>query len=99
MTMTTPTPPAGDPYDIVVRDALARHLHVSRDDVRSSHRLREDLGLDAFDLSMIALRLERAARREFPLAVLDLIQTVDQLARLVRAWAGQRSAVAFCGET
>jgi acyl carrier protein len=90
MTMTCPTPPAGDPYDIVVRDALARHLHLSRDDVRSTHRLREDLGLDALDLSMIALRLERVARREFPLAVLDLVHTVDQLVSLVRAWATAR---------
>jgi hypothetical protein len=48
MTMTCPTPPAGDPYDIVVRDALARHLHLSRDDVRTSQRLREDLGLVRF---------------------------------------------------
>jgi hypothetical protein len=39
---------------------------------------------------MIALRLERAARREFPLAMLDWVHTVDRLVRLVRAWATRR---------
>lgn len=82
--------PPRDPYDILVREALARQLGLAPEEIRTSRRLREDLGLDALDLSMVALRLEREARREFPLAVLNLVENVEQLVSLVRAWATAR---------
>jgi acyl carrier protein len=86
-----------DVYDTLVRDAVARHLGVAPEAVVSSCRLREDLGLDAFDLSMIGLRLEREARRDFPFAILELIESVEQLVGLVRAWATARGGCCLVG--
>lgn len=71
-----------------VCQALARQLALAPEDIALHQRLREDLGLDSLDLSLVALRLERALRREFPLAVLDLVTSVHDLVRFVRAWAG-----------
>jgi acyl carrier protein len=88
MTMQSTAGPDIDPYESLVHDALTRQLGFDPGVLRPEHRLREDLGLDSLDLSLVALRLERKVRRDFPLAVLSLVSSVDQLVRLVRAWAG-----------
>lgn len=71
----------------VVVHALAQQLLVDPAQIRTDQRLREDLGLDSLDLTVIALRLERSLRREFPLAVLELVVSVQDLVRFVHAWA------------
>src|SRR4051812_18238981 len=42
---------------LLVQVAVARYLGVRPSDVRARHRLREDLGLDAFDVALVAIAL------------------------------------------
>ena len=76
-----------DAYEDIVCDAVARHLAVSPENIHPAHDVLFDLGLDALDVALIALRFEALGRLEFPLARLDDVQTVRQLTNLVRDWA------------
>jgi acyl carrier protein len=86
-TTSSATELSPDSCERTVIHALAQHLLLDPSRIESQHRLREDLGLGSSDLEVIALRLERAARRDFPLAVLELITSVQELVGFVRAWA------------
>ncbi len=83
-------PPPWDASESSVRRAIARQIDVAPDAFALDSSLREELGLDSLDLSLVALRLEREARREFPFAVLELVVSVDELVQFVRAWAPAR---------
>jgi Phosphopantetheine attachment site len=73
----------------VVHGALAAHLGIEVEAIDHDQRLDRDLGLDAFDLVLVALRLEDRApeRGEFPVGVLDPSMTVRELAALYLSWA------------
>jgi len=73
--------------DDLVCDALARHLGAPVTTIRPEHRLRGHLGLDSLDIALVVLRLQRDVGREFPMALLEVVETVDELSRLVQAWA------------
>lgn len=71
-------------------DALAAYLGRPRQSIEAGSHLHDDLGLDRADMAFIVLRLERFVRREFPMPLLDIAETVDELSRLVAAWAALR---------
>lgn len=72
----------------VVHAALALHLSVDARAIESSQRIAADLGLDAFDLVLVALRFEETApaRGEFPMELLESVRTVRELTALYEAW-------------
>jgi acyl carrier protein len=78
--------------DDIVRHALARYLCTPAEVILPELHLRADLGLDPLDVVLVVLRLERMVGREFPMALLEIIHTVDELNRLVRAWASSGNA-------
>jgi hypothetical protein len=83
-----------DGYDEIVRLALSRRVTTSCDSLEDGQVLVE-LGLHADDVLAVALEFARIAGRDFPLALLDLVETVGELTGLVRAWAGSDPV---CGE-
>jgi len=76
-----------------VRLAIARHIDVPPSELRSTHHLSRDLGLDPLDLVLVALRLEEGADVEFPIAELESVHTVDDFAELVQAWAEREGRI------
>jgi len=75
--------------------SLALHLGIAPGDVHPFMSLEEDLGLDPLDLVLVVLRLEELGEAEFPVAELEGIRTVNDLANVVRAWnraAGTRAS-------
>lgn len=70
----------------IVTFALALHLEADPDSIHLDQRLADDLGLDALDLVLVALRLEEIAEAEFPVAALETARTVADLAVIVRLW-------------
>jgi acyl carrier protein len=77
-----------DDFEDIVEGALARHLRVRPERIRSSQHLQDDLGLDPLDLAQVVHSLARIADRSFPFAALDRVETVAELTSVVRAWAG-----------
>lgn len=75
----------------IVRRALARHLSVPVHGVTPSDDLERDLGLKPLDLAIITLRLEAdaGAWSEFPMARLEGVQSVAQLAEVVAGWIAE----------
>ena len=66
-----------------VKSAVARHLDLPTDTVRTDHDLRDELGLDALDLVLILTRVEEEMRVDVSLPVLDHVRTVADLASVV----------------
>jgi acyl carrier protein len=73
-----------DLHHDLVSLVISRHLDVEPRRFEPSCRLDEDLGLDPLDLVLIALRLEELVQADFPLAALEFISNVDELASIVR---------------
>ncbi len=71
----------------VVRFAISLYLDISPDSIDPSSSLSDDLGLDPLDLVLVGLRFEELAQREFPLAALEHVVTVDDLVRVLRTWS------------
>jgi hypothetical protein len=69
--------------------ALAEHLGCVLPTIAPSDRLREDLGLHPYDVGLIVRRLERRVGRGFPYALLEVVETVDELSRLVALWVSR----------
>lgn len=78
-----------DPYQQIVHDSLERYLRKEQGTIHPRQRLQEDLGLDAFDLTSIALGFQRLTGSVFPVDLLHGLGTVADLTRLVRSWARQ----------
>lgn len=76
----------------LVRCAVALHLDVLPDDIDADARLLEDLGLDALDVVLVVLRLEDVAHCELPIAALERVSTVADLARMLVPTAPARRA-------
>jgi acyl carrier protein len=72
--------------DVMVTRAIASHLAMPVDEIDGHDSLAEDLGLDALDLVLVALRLEENIGVDFPLARLDGVVTVDDLVALAASW-------------
>ena len=72
--------------DSLVRLAVALHLEVPLDSVRSEDHLEHDLGLDPLDLVLVVLRLDELVGAQCALADLQQIQTVGDLENMVRDW-------------
>lgn len=70
----------------IVCFALALHLDIDPFAVSESLLLDEELGLDPLDLVLVVLRLEELGDGEFPVADLEGIRTVGDLAKVVRSW-------------
>lgn len=66
-----------------VRHRIAAHLDLPAEVIAPERELDRDLGLDAFDLALVALKLEGELSLDFPLALLDSIRTVGDFAKLV----------------
>lgn len=79
---------------VVVHRALAAHLGIEVEAIDHDQRIDRDLGLDAFDLVLIALRLEEYApeQGEFPVEVLDPAMTVRELAAVYLSWSAPGDA-------
>ncbi len=71
----------------VVRFALALHLSTDPEEIEPEHRLEADLGLEPIDLVLVVLRLEEIEDAEFPVADLETVTTVADLAAVVRGWS------------
>ncbi len=71
------------PSEDLVRVALASHLGVPPDAVGLHHELDRDLGLDALDIVLVALRLENVLEAELPIADLEDAITVQDFADIV----------------
>lgn len=76
-----------DIHTEIVRMALAQHLASDPETITTTDRLYEDLGLDPLDLVLVVLRLEEIEKAEFPVADLESVVTVDDLAEVVRGWS------------
>ncbi len=74
------------PFEVTVRNAVARHLSLDAAQIVPALHLRNDLGLDPLDLVLIALRLEDMEQIDFPIEQLGSVATVAELTRLFRAW-------------
>ncbi|MBX3192409.1 MAG: acyl carrier protein [Labilithrix sp.] len=74
--------------DAIVQNALACHLRTPEASFDAALELERDLGLDPLDLVLIALGLEEAVGVEFPVALLEGVRTVGDVARLVSTWLG-----------
>jgi acyl carrier protein len=74
-----------DPLKLV-RTAVARYLAIDCDAVDASHSLESDLGLAPLAVVLVALRLEQDERLAFPIARLEGVRTVAELAAVARAW-------------
>lgn len=72
----------------LARRAIARHLEVPVTRVRARDDLDGDLGLDAFDVTLVVLRLEEEEGVEIPYGDLDRVTTVSDLAALLRTARG-----------
>jgi acyl carrier protein len=68
--------------DGVVRVAIAHHLGVEADAIDDDAELERDLGLDAFDLVLIVLRLEELTGDAIAIADLESVSTVGDLHEL-----------------
>ncbi len=68
---------------LAVSHAVARHLAIELTLVQAAHDLRDDLGLDAFDLTFIVLRLEEQLAIEVPLPAVDGAASVADLAVMI----------------
>jgi hypothetical protein len=79
----------------VVHDELAAHLGIEAREIEDEQRLDRDLGLDAFDLVLVGLRLEDRApgRGEFPVDAVDPSMTVRELAAVYLSWSGASEGV------
>ena len=67
----------------IVKSAVARHLGLPPETVRTDHDLRDELGLDALDLVLILTRVEQEMSVDVSLPVLDHVRTVAELASVV----------------
>jgi acyl carrier protein len=74
-----------------VQQLLARRLGAAPERILGAHELTRDLGVDPLDLVLVALDLEEIEDGEFPIAELENIRTVDDLANLVRDWREARA--------
>ena len=63
---------------------ISRHLDIEPRRFDPTCRLDADLGLDPLDLVLIALRVEDLVEIDFPIAALEFVSTVDELASVVR---------------
>lgn len=72
--------------------SLALHLNVDPSAIHPLMSLDEDLGLDPLDLVLVVLRLEELGEAEFPVADLESIHSVNDLADLVRSWTHAKVA-------
>jgi acyl carrier protein len=70
--------------DVVVRDALARYLHLDAIAIESWHHLELDLHLSPGDLALVALEVEDAEDVAIPADALMAASTVGDLVALVR---------------
>jgi len=79
------------PSRAIVHGALGLHLGIDPHTIDDTQRLAEDLGLDRLDLVMVALRFEALGltSEEFPVAMLESIETVGDLVVLFRAFVGR----------
>lgn len=68
----------------LVYSTLARRLDRDPSSIRATHHVEDDLGIDTFDLVLIALDIECAMDAEFPFARLGRIRTVGDLVAGVR---------------
>jgi acyl carrier protein len=69
------------PYAVLlVQLAIARYLRVAPGEVRARHRLQDDLGLDAFDVALVAVGLSDQLGVDVPLDDVDDAATVAALA-------------------
>lgn len=71
------------PAEDLVRVALASHLGVPPASISLEHELDRDLGLDALDIVLVALRLENVLEAEVPIADLEDAITVRDFADIV----------------
>jgi acyl carrier protein len=80
------------PLDLV-RQAVAQHLGIDDLEIHEDQHLEDGLGLDPLDLVLVALRLEELGQvhiaselAEFPVADLERVVTVGDLADMVGGW-------------
>lgn len=74
------------PYFTLTTLTLARHLSIHAANIRPTHRLEEDLGLDALDRLLVAMRLGLVDGHDVPLFELEEVDSVADLAALVERW-------------
>lgn len=72
--------------------SLALHLNIDPAAIHPLMSLEGDLGLDPLDLVLVVLRLEELGDAEFPIADLEGIHTVNDLACLLRSWSQAKVA-------
>ena len=75
----------------LVRHLLARRLDRAVESIAPRHRLVADLRLSKLDLAIVGLELEDLTGAWLPFPRLAHAETVDDLARLVRAARSSRS--------
>ncbi len=68
---------------LVTQIGFARYLTLRAGDIRARDRLREDLGLDAFDVALIAVDLQTRLEIEISLDRLRQTSTVNDFATCV----------------
>lgn len=71
-----------------VHRALATHLGIDERAIEDSQSLADDLGLDGFDVALVAVRLEdiEPFRGDLPVELLDAESTVGELVAMVETW-------------
>jgi acyl carrier protein len=74
-----------DSLNRLVCEVVARHLQMEPRAIDPHTTVRQDLELDPLDLVLIALRIEEIERIEFPIARLEHVRTVGDIAKIVRA--------------
>jgi acyl carrier protein len=68
---------------LLVQVAIARYLGIRPSEVRARHRLRDDLGLDAFDVALVAVAIGDQLGVEVSLEDVDDAATVNAFARCI----------------
>ncbi|HEY2514403.1 MAG TPA: acyl carrier protein [Polyangiaceae bacterium] len=88
-----------DLLEAAVREMIARHLDVAPASIASTQHVQRDLELDPLDLTLIALRFEEKTQVEFPLALLERVETVADLVALVKSVMKGRRAPRYGAPT
>jgi acyl carrier protein len=77
---------------MTVTQIIARRSNHAPNDIHAESRLREDLGLSALDVvgAIIELEAEELGTDDFPLQLLQGVETVGDLAMVFDDWSAQR---------
>ena len=62
-----------------IRDLVADHLGVNKDDIKPERRLKEDLNADSLDLFELIMSLEEEYSTEIPTDELENLTTIQSV--------------------